>query len=112
MDLWQQAAPRYGVDRALVLAADEHIRVEDLPQHIQAVPAEENAPPRAYMDLPFKDAKGKLIEDFERRYIVEVLSKYQGNISRAAVHSGIDRRSLHRLLAKYDIDAGQVARGG
>ena len=100
------------IERALVLASGDEIQVEDLPQNIQAVAAEENVPPRAYMDLPFKDAKGQLIEDFERRYIVEVLGKYQGNISRAAVHSGIDRRSLHRLLAKYEIDAGEVARGG
>jgi DNA-binding NtrC family response regulator len=63
------------------------------------------------MDLPFKDAKAQLVEEFERRYIVEVLGKYQGNISRAAVHSGIDRRSLHRLLAKYKIDAGEIGRG-
>ena len=100
------------IERALVLASDDEIQVEDLPQNIQAVSAEENVPPRAYMDLPFKDAKAQLIEDFERRYIVEVLGKYQGNISRAAVHSGIDRRSLHRLLAKYEIDAAEVARGG
>jgi DNA-binding NtrC family response regulator len=99
------------IERGLVLASEDEIQVEDLPQNIQAVSAEENVPPRAYMDLPFKDAKAQLIEDFERRYIVEVLGKYQGNISRAAVHSGIDRRSLHRLLAKYEIDAAEVARG-
>ena len=100
------------IERALVLAGGDQIEVEDLPQNIQAISAEESAPPQAYMDLPFKDAKGRLIEDFEKRYIVEVLGKYQGNISRAAMHSGIDRRSLHRLLAKYDIDAAEVARGG
>ena len=100
------------IERALVLATDEVIQIEDLPQNIQAVLAAEDGPPREYMDLPFKDAKSQLIEDFERRYIVEVLGKYQGNISRAAMHSDIDRRSLHRLLAKYEIDAGEVGRGG
>jgi len=98
------------IERALVLAADDCLLPEDLPQNIQAVSAEGSSSPGVYIDLPFKDAKGKLIEDFERRYIVEVLGKYQGNISRAAVHSGIDRRSLHRLLAKYDIDATEVGR--
>ncbi|MEW6749648.1 MAG: sigma-54 dependent transcriptional regulator [Candidatus Latescibacterota bacterium] len=99
------------IERALVLASSDRIEVEDLPQSIQTTAAAESAPQRAYMDLPFKDAKAQLVEDFERRYIVEVLGKYQGNISRAAVHSGIDRRSLHRLLAKYSIDASEVARG-
>lgn len=99
------------IERALVLASGERIEVEDLPQNIQAVTAAQSTPPRASMDLPFKDAKAQLVEDFERRYIIDVLGKYEGNISRAAVHSGIDRRSLHRLLAKYGIDASEVARG-
>ncbi|MFA6108367.1 MAG: sigma-54 dependent transcriptional regulator [Candidatus Latescibacterota bacterium] len=99
------------IERALVLASGDQLEIEDLPLNIQAVSAQESTAPRAYMDLPFKDAKARLVEEFERRYIVEVLGKYQGNISRAAVHSGIDRRSLHRLLAKYKIDAGEIGRG-
>jgi DNA-binding NtrC family response regulator len=99
------------IERALVLASGEQIQVEDLPLSIQAISAEKSSAPRVYMDLPFKDAKAQLVEEFERRYIVEVLGKYQGNISRAAVHCGIDRRSLHRLLAKYKIDAGEIGRG-
>ena len=98
------------VERALVLATGDAIQVEDLPLNIQAVSARVSTAPQAYMELPFKDAKARLVEDFERRYIVEVLRRYQGNISRAAVHSGIDRRSLHRLLAKYRIDAGELGR--
>jgi DNA-binding NtrC family response regulator len=100
------------IERAMVLANSDQVTVADLPQSIQAVTACEATTPRQYMSLPFKDAKARLVEDFERRYIVEVLGKYQGNISRAATHSGIDRRSLHRLLAKYEIDATEVSRGG
>ncbi|MGY8823359.1 MAG: hypothetical protein ACKVJG_05370 [Candidatus Latescibacterota bacterium] len=28
----------------------------------------------------------------------------------SAIHSGIDRRSLHRLLLKHEIDASEVGR--
>ena len=49
------------------------------------------------------------VEDFEKPYLVEVLKNFTGNISRSADHSGINRRSLHRLLSKYHIDAHQVA---
>lgn len=99
------------IERAMVLANGEKITVAELPQSLQSVPVGQTATPQQYMDLPFKEAKAHLVEDFERRYIGEVLRKYQGNISRAAWHSGIDRRSLHRLLAKYGMDATELARG-
>ena len=60
-------------------------------------------------DLPFKEAKEVTIEGFERKYILGLLSRHNGNISRAAEGSGIDRRSLHRLLAKHHIDASRFS---
>jgi len=93
------------IERAVVLATGDQIAAEDLPQGLQAISAAVAVAPRPYLELPFKDAKAQLVGDFERRYIVDVLRKYRGNISRAAAHSGIDRRSLHRLISKYKIDA-------
>jgi DNA-binding NtrC family response regulator len=101
----------HAIERALILASEEAIQPEDLPQNIHRTQAEENSSHlQYYLNLPFKEAKERLIEDFESRYIVDVLKKYQGNISRSAAHSGIDRRSLHRLLAKYEIEASQVVK--
>ncbi len=36
------------------------------------------------LNLPFKEAKGQLIESFERDYLNQLLNKHRGNISRAA----------------------------
>jgi len=98
------------LERAVILASGEAVQPEDLPPQIR--PAENNfqAPQTFLLSLPFKEAKDQLIEDFERRYIEDVLQKYHGNVSRAAEHSGIDRRSLHRLLAKYGLHASQLVR--
>ncbi len=98
------------LERAVILASGEAVQPEDLPPQIR--PAEHNfqAPQTFLLSLPFKEAKDQLIEDFERRYIEDVLQKYHGNVSRAAEHSGIDRRSLHRLLAKYGLHASQLVR--
>jgi DNA-binding NtrC family response regulator len=98
------------LERAVILASGEAVQPEDLPPQIR--PAENNfqAPQAFLLSLPFKEAKDQLIEDFERRYIEDVLQKYHGNVSRAAEHSGIDRRSLHRLLAKYGLHASQLVR--
>jgi len=101
------------IERALILSGGGEIQPHDLPQGVGRASVSDSEPQvEYYLDLPFKQAKERLIEDFERRYIVDVLRNFAGNISRSAEHSGIDRRSLHRLLAKYHIDAHQVADAG
>jgi transcriptional regulator with PAS, ATPase and Fis domain len=55
------------------------------------------------LELPFKEAKGKLIESFERDYLHALLLRHRGNISRAAAEAGIDRNYIHRLVKKYGI---------
>lgn len=55
------------------------------------------------LDLPFKEAKGKLVEAFERDYLEQLLTRHKGNISQAANEAGIDRNYIHRLVKKYGI---------
>jgi DNA-binding NtrC family response regulator len=55
------------------------------------------------MDLPFKEAKGLLVEAFEKEYLTHLLERHHGNISRAAAEAGIDRNYIHRLVKKYGI---------
>jgi DNA-binding NtrC family response regulator len=59
--------------------------------------------PADVMDLPFKEAKGMLVEVFEREYLVQLLDRHQGNISSAAREAGIDRNYIHRLVKKYGL---------
>jgi transcriptional regulator with PAS, ATPase and Fis domain len=54
-------------------------------------------------ELPFKEAKGRLIESFERDYLTHLLRRHRGNISRAAAEAGIDRNYIHRLVKKYNL---------
>ena len=51
-------------------------------------------------DLPLPRARELLVEAFERRYIERVLSRYQGNVGRAAAASGIARRYFQIIRAK------------
>ncbi|HET6611939.1 MAG TPA: sigma 54-interacting transcriptional regulator [Kofleriaceae bacterium] len=55
------------------------------------------------LELPFKEAKSRLIESFERDYLTQLLHRHRGNISRAANEAGIDRNYIHRLVKKYNI---------
>lgn len=54
-------------------------------------------------DLPFKDAKARLIDAFERAYWNRLLEKTKGNVSAAARIAGIHRKSAEYLLKKLDL---------
>jgi two-component system nitrogen regulation response regulator GlnG len=56
------------------------------------------------LELPFKEAKAALVESFERDYLIALLARHRGNISRAAAEAGIDRNYIHRLVKKYGLE--------
>jgi two-component system, NtrC family, response regulator GlrR len=53
--------------------------------------------------VPFKEAKQRLVDVFERRYASALLAAHKGNISAAARAAGIDRMSLDKLLRRLDV---------
>ena len=55
-------------------------------------------------DCSFKAMKMKVIEEFERTYLSELLSTHQGNISQAARAAKKERRAFQRLLHKHGLD--------
>ena len=55
-------------------------------------------------DLPFKEAKGQLVELFEREYIVDLMRRHKMNLSAAAREAQIDRKHLRELIRKYGLD--------
>ncbi len=54
--------------------------------------------------IPYKDAKDRLTEEFERLYWSRLLAKTGGNISEAARRGGIHRKSLEYLLKKIEVE--------
>ena len=55
---------------------------------------------------PYKDAKEKVVDDFTRAYVEELLAKARGNVSEAARLSGLSRVALQKILKRLDVDAG------
>ena len=54
---------------------------------------------------PFQEAKARAIREFERRYLMDLMQRANGNISQAARLAGKERRALGRLLKKHGISA-------
>lgn len=49
-------------------------------------------------------AKARIVQQFERSYLIEVLTACEGNVSHAARTAGKERRSFQRLIRKYNIN--------
>lgn len=65
------------------------------PEHVLTIPID--------VATPFKEAKQNLVNEFERRYIANLLAAHDGNISAAARAAGIDRMSIHKMLHRLGI---------
>lgn len=91
------------VERALALARGIRIEAADLPPTLQpgalasqAAPAADSAPA----------SRGQAIEEAEREYLISLLERNQGNVSRSAKQAGLSRQGLHRLLKKHGLASG------
>ncbi len=57
--------------------------------------------------VPYKEAKARVVDEFTRTYVQELLRQTRGNISEAARMSGLERVSLQKIMRRLDIRAEQ-----
>jgi DNA-binding NtrC family response regulator len=58
---------------------------------------------------PYKKAKARLLERFEREYLMKLMQDHDGNLSRAARQAGLVRHHLRELCNRYGIPCGAEA---
>ena len=58
-----------------------------------------------FQDLPYKSAKAKTLEQFNRRYIDNLLKASSGNVTQAAKMCGLERQALQQIMRRYGISA-------
>ena len=85
----------------------QEILPEDMPEELsqrRVAVGGKVAGPAFSADMPFHDAKNDAIMEFEKEYLRDLLNRHNGNISQAARTAGIDRKTIHRMLAKYQLE--------
>ncbi len=91
------------IDRAKIMATGNVVRLPDLPREVSQIAS----PAAAQTGIPTQSVgtplNGDTLAMIERSHIVEVLQRERGNKARAARVLGVNRRSLYRLIEKYDI---------
>ncbi len=93
------------------LTSGPHVTARDLPPTFRRgssmppsgwLPADNGETPITAIrsDLPYKEAKRQWLNIFEGQYVQAILRESGGNVSQAARASGMDRRSIQRILKR------------
>ncbi|MEM1348906.1 MAG: sigma 54-interacting transcriptional regulator [Myxococcota bacterium] len=105
------------IERAVLLAQGDTIETRYLNTDEMRADADEEAmsqaaAPMAQMaideNLPFKEAKNRLIEEFEKSYWSTLLERTGGNVSKAARIAGVHRKSVEYILKKLDLTRDSI----
>ena len=86
------------VERAVIVARDELIA--DVAPFLGAGGEPQ---PTVDLTLPFRDAKARVVEEFERAYLTGVLGLYGGKLSAAARHADMDNKNLWEKMVRYGL---------
>ncbi|UCF19814.1 MAG: sigma-54-dependent Fis family transcriptional regulator [Gemmatimonadota bacterium] len=82
---------------------------EDIPSIDGEKPIEGTMPFAFDMvEEPYHEARDRITAEFERRYLTWVVSRAEGNMSKAARIAGIDRTTIYRLMEKHGLQRGAL----
>src|SRR5213594_602886 len=91
------------IEQAVALSSQQILTPDDLPVEVRDR-ADSKSFQNPSQDEQFLFPDTPSLEEVKKRYVLHVLSRNQGNVSRTAKILNIDRRSLYRMLARYKIE--------
>lgn len=96
------------IEHVAVLAEpDQVLRPDDIPVYDEGgQPVREQTIALPVSDEAYHPAKEKVIAQFERDYLVRLVSRAGGNMSKAARLASVDRTTLYRLMDKHNVLRG------
>ena len=90
-------------ERAFILEQGPVLSVDSFPVELFTSEALLTPIPVNVM-LPLAKARSKAIDDFQREYLRELLTRNSGKINQTAHAAGISTRQLHKIMKKYGLD--------
>jgi DNA-binding NtrC family response regulator len=100
------------IERAITLSQGARITSDDLPPGIRLDHSSDGIPPLSADDLTDLFSGLPSLDELERRYILHVLDATGSNRKRAAEILGINRKTLYRMAARFEIELGLQSAAG
>src|SRR5262245_60401466 len=94
------------IERA-VIVSDGDTLVE-----IERFLAPTGAHARVDLSLPFRDAKARVVEDFERAYVAGLLEAHGGKLTAAAKHADMDPKNFSDKMTRYGLRRSGAGESG
>lgn len=102
------------IERALLITDGRELRLEDLPDTVRGgfetvrleAPAKNSATgelDRAWLELPLREARDRVVASFERSYLEAQLQRSEGRVGLTARRSGISPRALFDKMRRHGL---------
>ena len=97
---------RSAVEQALLLAPGPEITAADL----FGRPAIPQTPAPDPLPATFREAKERMVENFEREFLRQALRRHGGNITKAAEEVGMHRQNLQQKMRELGLTADEAVK--
>jgi two-component system, NtrC family, response regulator AtoC len=95
------------MERVILFADGPHIEVKDIPEAVRvgglSSPPSHTSAPHAIGETPLKEFLKQRQAEIERTFIIQALSKTEGNVTRAARLLHISRKSLQTKMKDFGL---------
>jgi DNA-binding NtrC family response regulator len=85
------------IERAVIVAKGDTIT------DVERFLTDDGERARVDLTLPFREAKARVVEEFERAYVSGVLEAEGGKLTAAAKHADMDPKNFHEKLTRYGL---------
>jgi len=96
------------IERVVSLCNSDIIQPTDLPDFLAEKDFEDHDNPEL-SNTSLREARRIWLEKFERKYLTDLIAKFNGNISKVARTAGVNRMTIYRLMKQYDISLKVLA---
>jgi len=97
------------LERAITLSQNGRITTDEIPSRIVLEHSGNGTPPLSSDEVAELFFELPSLDELERRYILHVLDATGGNKKRTAEILGINRKTLYRMAARFEIELGLQA---
>jgi DNA-binding NtrC family response regulator len=85
------------IERAVIVSQGDTL------SDVERFLAPTGGPPPVDLSLPFRDAKARVVEEFERAYIDGLLRSHGGKLTAAAKHADMDPKNFSDKMQRYGL---------